>query len=219
LKILNTEKEDYHIHSLNFSDGMNTVDEIVQFAGKMGLKKIVIIDHSCAASKPLCHRSRIDRWKNVHNDVDVSFGVEADLLNERGDICATIESDERFETKVSERFIILSYHKDAYSGDKSKVADGFINAMKQYGKKINIIGHVCVDISESAAKKVILEANKHKIPLEIDGRYFLKAPELWDVLMKNADQIYINSDAHTLWEMQELRKKAIELLKKNGYLK
>jgi hypothetical protein len=35
MKVLNTIHEDYHIHSLNYSDGMNTIDEIVQYAGKI----------------------------------------------------------------------------------------------------------------------------------------------------------------------------------------
>ena len=48
VKVLNTIYEDYHIHSLNYSDGMNTVDEIVQYAGKIGMKKIIITDHSQA---------------------------------------------------------------------------------------------------------------------------------------------------------------------------
>jgi histidinol phosphatase-like PHP family hydrolase len=46
VKILNTMGEDYHMHSINYSDGMNTIDEIVQYAGKIGLKKITITDHS-----------------------------------------------------------------------------------------------------------------------------------------------------------------------------
>ena len=33
MKIINLGAEDYHMHSLNYSDGMNTVDEIVKSAG------------------------------------------------------------------------------------------------------------------------------------------------------------------------------------------
>ncbi|MCX6168152.1 MAG: PHP domain-containing protein [Ignavibacteriales bacterium] len=45
MEIINPGNEDYHIHSLNYSDGMNTVDEIVKFAGEIGLTKITITDH------------------------------------------------------------------------------------------------------------------------------------------------------------------------------
>jgi histidinol phosphatase-like PHP family hydrolase len=81
MKILNTIHEDYHIHSLNYSDGMNTIDEIVQYAGKIGMKEIAIVDHS---QVELDHdhiakknrRNFVRRRKNMHNDVKVIFGVE-----------------------------------------------------------------------------------------------------------------------------------------------
>jgi hypothetical protein len=81
MKILNTLQEDYHIHSINFSDGFNTIDEIVQFAGKIGLKKIVITDHSQAdldieGISHRCYRTTLKKRKNEYNDVDVSFGIE-----------------------------------------------------------------------------------------------------------------------------------------------
>lgn len=108
MKILNTIHEDYHIHSLNYSDGMNTVDEIVQYAGKIGMTKIVITDHSQAT---IDHdgfgfkswRSSLKRRKNVHNDVEVLFGVEGDLLDEEGNCCFDIQGKES-------EFCILSCH-------------------------------------------------------------------------------------------------------------
>gem|GEM_PF-2825544 len=32
-KIINLDQRDYHMHTSNFSDGLNTVEEIVQYAG------------------------------------------------------------------------------------------------------------------------------------------------------------------------------------------
>jgi histidinol phosphatase-like PHP family hydrolase len=60
---------------------MHTIDEIVQYAGKIGLKKIVITDHSqfLLDTKKIPRRNRrshITRRKNVHNDVEVLWGVE-----------------------------------------------------------------------------------------------------------------------------------------------
>lgn len=49
MKILNPGNSgDFHMHSINFSDGFNTIDELVIHAGKIGLKKIAITDHSQA---------------------------------------------------------------------------------------------------------------------------------------------------------------------------
>jgi len=42
--------------------------------------------------------------------------------------------------------------------------------------------------------------------------------EKLDYLLKNTNQIYINSDAHSLYEFKTVRKKAIEFLYENNYL-
>ena len=211
MKILNTEKEDYHVHSMNYSDGLSTIDEIARFAGEIGMKKIVICDHSQAlidkdqlAKKTF--RSIALRWKNVFNDVDISFGVEADVLNEKGDICSNIGGEEG-------SFLILSYHDYLFKGNKKKAADAFIKAIERYHDKINIIGHVVLGLTEQEAERVIKVANKYKIPCELNCKYFFKYPDAWGVLFRTADKVYVNSDAHTLYEIKELRKQAWNRLK------
>jgi len=52
MKLINPES-DLHTHSLQFSDGLNTIDELVWMAGKLGLKKLAITDHSDARPMPL----------------------------------------------------------------------------------------------------------------------------------------------------------------------
>jgi hypothetical protein len=37
-------------------------------------------------------------------------------------------------------------------------------------------------------------------------------------MLKNANEIYINSDAHTLYDLKESRKFAIKYLKENNYI-
>ncbi len=217
MKIINTEKEDYHLHSSNYSDGFNTVEEIVQFAGKIGMKKIVITDHSQASLDALniigkSGRWAVKRWENVHNKVDVLFGVEADLLNIKGDICSHIQN-------IEGDYIILSHHDDVFIGTQEQFTAGFIRAIEKHHDKINVIGHVCLSLEPKYAKKVILKANEYKIPLELNSRYFLKEPDRWIVLLENADRILINSDAHVLCEIKELRKKARKLLKTSKFKK
>jgi len=227
MKVLNTEKEDYHVHSLNFSDGMSTVDEIVKFAGQIGMKKVVITDHSQAAidvhseakkaSRSLLQGNK--RWFNVFNGVEVSFGVEADLLDEEGNICDHIQG-------VKGDFIILSYHYEVFKGDKKKITQAFIKAIEKHHDKINCIGHVYAFVKDTGIDitKVVACANKYKIPLEFNCRYLTSGKHMADseamkLMLYKADQIYVNSDAHTLWEFRELRKQGFKFLKENGFLK
>ncbi|MBN2052515.1 PHP domain-containing protein [Candidatus Woesearchaeota archaeon] len=235
IKILNTEKEDYHVHSLIFSDGFNTIDEMVIFAGKLGMKKLVFADHSQAAMKaeglpPKTFRTIVsdNRWQNVHNKVEVVFGVEADLLNEAGDICDEIDN------KKSD-FVILSYHKRVYTGDMSKLTQAFINAIEKHHDKINIIGHLYISILDGVdldIVRIVELANKYNIPLELNAKYLFissntkrreedvkkKTIDAIKLMLDHSDQIYVNSDAHTLYELKELRKLAFKFLKDNGYM-
>jgi histidinol phosphatase-like PHP family hydrolase len=80
--IINDQYSDYHIHSV-FSDGTATIEEIVQYAGKLGMKEIAITDHSDAmveVLKECCGitpsggaRYALNDRKNVHNKVRVIF--------------------------------------------------------------------------------------------------------------------------------------------------
>ena len=168
MKILNTIHEDYHIHSMNYSDGMNTIDEIVQYAGKIWLKKIAITDHSQAlidANKLALRNFRWSarHWKNVHNDVEVIIGIEWDILNQAGDCCFDIQW-------ITSDFLILSCHEIVYAKNNwsmEHMTEAYLNAIERYHDKIKFIGHPCkkwtaefIDI-----KKVVEAANKYHIPL------------------------------------------------------
>ena len=134
MKIINTIQEDYHIHSLNYSDWFNTTDEIVQYAAKIWLKKIVITDHSQAAmdiNKLALKnwRNTIKRRKNVHNDVEVAFGIEWDLLDEEWNCCLNIQWKES-------DFCILSCHSDIFQWDLKNITQSYINAIHKNHEKI-----------------------------------------------------------------------------------
>lgn len=202
VKVLNTIHEDYHMHSLNYSDGMNTIDEIVQYAGKIWLKKIVISDHSQIdldkhgfGSKH--YRSIIRRRKNVHNDVEVIFGVEADIIDEEGNCCFDIQG-------VESDFSILSCHNGIYEGDFKNITQAYINAIHKYHDKIKLIGHICKkNTSEYLDLEAIAEVlNQYQIPIELNcfnlniGK--TDTEKLDKLLSLIEGGVYVNSDMHAL---------------------
>lgn len=214
MKILNSEKEDYHVHSLNFSDGMNTIDELVRFAGRIGMKKLVIADHSQAALDALGWskknpREVLNRWKNIHNEVEVLFGVEADLLNEQGDICAHIQG-------IQGDFTILSYHPKIYAGDKQQLTEGYLRAIEKHHEILSAIGHLYVNCQRVDIAAVVASANHYQIPLELNCFYLVSKRDLdenaLNRVLERADRIYVNSDAHTLAELKESRKQGFRYL-------
>jgi len=226
-RIVNLDDRDYHMHSSSFSDGIPTINEIVQFAWSIWLTEIAITDHSQAAIEMFREKYNMSawstaffslkRWENVYNDVNVIFGVEWDLLDEEWNVCFNIQWHEP-------DFIILSAHKSIYKSDKETVTKWTINAIKKYHNKIKLIWHPCnnndfwqyYDI-----EKLVEVANEYNIPLEFNAKNFVRWKtdlEKLDYLLKNTNQIYLNSDAHTLYELKTVRKKAIQFLYDEWYL-
>lgn len=222
MKIINPGAEDFHMHSLNFSDGNNTIEELVHWAGKFGLTKIGITDHSQTAIDTekwarKGPRSTLKRWKNVHdNGVEVVFGVEGDLLNEAGDICDNIQGE-------TSSLLILSAHGRIYQGDPQKITEAYLKAMERYAHKITFLGHPCINYFEKYLNidTVIEAANKLQIPLEFNCCNLVYGKTNLghlDILLRKADQIYVNSDAHVLYELKTVREAGLKYLRDRGLL-
>src|SRR3989344_6187484 len=196
MQIINPGPEDYHIHSINYSDGLMTIEEIVQYAGKT-------------------YRSLIRRWKNVHNEVQVSFGIEGDLLNEDGEICDHIQG------KKSD-FLILSAHKSVYQSNPNTINQAYLKALERHHTKIAFLGHPCIrDFADYLDIEALTKnANQYNIPLEVNGANLLNNKTNKDNLRRMltlADIIYVNSDAHVLCELKTAREGAFKFLKEEGF--
>ncbi|MCB9206325.1 MAG: PHP domain-containing protein [Ignavibacteriales bacterium] len=223
MEIVNPGNEDYHMHSINYSDGLNTIDEIVKFAGEIGLKKIAITDHNQAyldarTFPRKSYRGIIKRWQNVFNNVKVEFGVEADILNSKGDVCMDIQGE------IPELIILSTHQSPPYQEDSKTITEGYLNAIERFHDKINFLGHPCsVYHGENVDIIAVTElCNKYEIPLEVNGANLATNRTNLNKLkqmLSIADQIYVNSDAHTLNELKTVRRKAFQYLRENGYIK
>ncbi|MFP4523538.1 MAG: PHP domain-containing protein [Candidatus Nanoarchaeia archaeon] len=208
--------EDYHVHSLNFSDGMNTVDEMVQFAGKIGLKKLYFADHAQIGNRQyLSFRNFINTWKNVHNDVQVGFIVEADVINKDGKVCASIGGIE------SERFL-LSFHPWRYDDNLKTATDALCKAIKMYKDRIICVAHLHSHKNDKLidVQQVVRVANECDVAVELNGNYLRDkiCEQRARILCDYANKILINSDAHHLVQLRDNKKKAMDFLQENGYL-
>ena len=214
MKVINQES-DLHVHSLQFSDGLNTIDELVQMAGRLGLKKLAIADHSDARTflPVIAYRVILSRYANVLNDVEVIFGVEGDLLNDDGDICMTIQ-------KMESEFLILSAHPDTFKGNPERITDAYLKALERHHKEIQFICHPCAYFTHTDIDRLTKAANDYGIPVEVNtsnlasGRTDMAK---LDVMITLADQIVVNSDAHSLADMTT-RAKGLDYLRAKGLL-
>lgn len=215
------------MHTSSFSDWMSSWDELVQFAGKLWLEEIAITDHSQAEIDIFREkyglyvwttaRRSVKRWKNVHNSVKVLVGVEWDLLDEDGTCCFHIQGKEG-------EFLLLSAHKDTYTWDPQLVTRATIKAIERFHDKIRCICHPCNNKDFGAyyhIEELVEAANQYHIPLECNSVNLMLGKtniEKLHVLLQRADQIYLNSDAHTLYELQEARWYAKQFLREHGYI-
>lgn len=228
MHIINPDQTgDYHMHSLNYSDGLNTIDELADWAGKFGLKEIAITDHSQAAldksglakkgHRGIVQRER--RWQNIHdNDVKVIFGVEGDILNEAGDICDTIQGQ-------TGDFLVLSLHKEVYTGDLSKVTDAYCRAIERFAGRVHVLGHPCIKgpYQQHLDIEAVTDlANQNGVALELNCANLVNGKTDFEKVCKmlaRADQVYVNSDAHTLYELKIARAVGFQFLRDNRFLK
>ncbi|MBI2103297.1 PHP domain-containing protein [Candidatus Woesearchaeota archaeon] len=224
MEIINPDGRDYHMHSLNYSDGLNTIDELVIFAGRFGLEEIAITDHSDAALKASglamkTYRGIVQkegRWQNIHNDVRVIFGVEGDILNENGDICDTIQGKEG-------DFLVLSLHKEVYQGDFSRVTEAYCRALEHFAAKIKVLGHPCIKAPYQQHLDIVAVtelANQLGVAMEFNCANLVNEKtdkKQEDKMLTRAERVYVNSDAHTLHELKTARAEGFAFLREYWY--
>lgn len=213
------------MHTASFSDGINSFDELIIFAWKIGLTEICITDHSDATRKHFekvgiysnAARWSLPSYKNVQNDVKVEFWVEWDIVNQHGDTCFTIQ------WKDSD-FCILSAHKDVYKDDPEMITQATITAIENNVERIKFIGHPTCNGQFGEyydLPRLIEAANYHQIPLELNGKSVARGKsdeQNVRYLLDNAHALYFNSDAHNLSDLQSYRPTVAKMLLNWGYI-
>lgn len=224
-KIINFDNRDFHMHTSSFSDGINTHEELVRFAGKLGFSEIIITDHSDACRERFerigifssAARWSLPSYKNVENDVKVSFGVEGDLVDKDGNTCFTIQNQES-------DFRILSAHSDVYKDDPRTITDATIKAIEKNADTIRFIGHPTCNKQFGKhydMKKLVEAANYWNIPLEINGKSVGRGKSdeaKVRYMLEHANALYFNSDAHNLSDLQTYRPTVAKMMLDWGYI-
>lgn len=192
-------KGDLHVHS-NWSDGVLTLEEIVEHGKKLGYKYIAICDHSQAAK--YAHGLTPERLKEQIKEIDqinrklkdfrLLKGVEVDILAD-----GSIDLPDEMLKKLD--IVVASIH----SGFKKNVTERIIAAIKH--PLVDIIGHPTgrlisgregydVDIDkviEAAAEYgKILELNAYYDRLDLDEFNLKKAKEKGVLISIGTDTHY-----------------------------
>ncbi|MGB9679794.1 MAG: DNA polymerase/3'-5' exonuclease PolX [Thermoanaerobacteraceae bacterium] len=200
----------FHVHT-KYSDGANTLVEMVEAARKSGYKYIGITDHSKSAfyagglkEEDLVRQwEEIDKLNNKYNDIVIFKGIESDILPD-----GSLDYEEDILKKFD--FVIASIHSN-FRMSKEEMTKRIIKAIEN--KYTTIIGHITgrlllardsyeIDIYEviEAAgyygKKIEINANPYR--LYLDWRYVKYAKE-------KGVKLAICTDAHGIEGLNDIK--------------
>ncbi|MEZ4703862.1 MAG: DNA polymerase/3'-5' exonuclease PolX [Bdellovibrionota bacterium] len=200
----------FHMHS-TYSDGRNSLEEMIQEAHRLGMSYVGVSDHSQTAvySKGLKEQDidkqhrEIDELQKRYPDVRIFKGIESDILND-----GSLDYPERVLKKFD--FVIASVHSNFSMTEEAMTRRCIAAISNPY---CTMLGHptgrlllgregFAIDlpsILEAAAnynKVVELNANPHR--LDLDWR-------MLDHARKHKVKVSINPDAHSVEGISHLR--------------
>ena len=221
---------DYHTHSV-FSDGKSTLEENAKSAQDKHLKQIAATEHGFAHITGGIKRKQVpeikERLKEINKkyNVDVLFGIEANLISADGDLDISPEEVKDYDV------VIVGYHKlfrpktfwgwfnflkpNTFRIGKSskkrieKNTEAFIKALEKYD--IDIVAHLNTGRCFVDCVKVAQAAKEHGAYIELNGkRLAFTDKEILDMAATGVKFI-IDSDAHKC-ENVGLNNKALALI-------
>lgn len=202
---------DLHTHT-NFSDGLNTVEEMVEAAKNLGYEYIGFTDHSPSIqSRGLGTvlktirdtRKKIDEINTSQKAVKVLYGYEVNILVDN-----TLALPEDILKNLD--FVVAGIHT-ALNQDKKTVTKRLLSAIEN--PYVNIIAHPSGrmlnerDPSDPDWNKIFDAARDRGVILEVNGQPnrldlpddLIKSAILWGV------KLVINSDAHSIDQLNFMK--------------
>jgi DNA polymerase (family 10) len=200
----------FHVHS-NYSDGSNTIEELVRAVRDRGWKYLGIADHSKSAAYAggltekdiLAQYDEIDRFNSANSDIRIFKGIESDILP-NGDLDYPESILQLFD------FVIASVHSN-FRLPRDEMTNRVIKAM--HNPYTTMLGHPTgrlllsrepyeIDLDRilavAAENDVIIEINSHPYRLDLDWREIKKAKSQGILLS-------INPDAHNTDGFEDYR--------------
>jgi DNA polymerase (family 10) len=200
------EKEDIKgvIHShTTYSDGLNTLEEMVEAAKELGYQYIGITDHSKSAfyanglkpDRVLEQMQAIDALNAKMNDFTILKGIESDILND-----GSLDYEEDILKQFD--FIIASVHSNLRM-DEEKATNRIIKAVEN--PYTSILGHPTGRLLLSRQgypidhKKIIDACAENGVSIELNANpYRLDLDWTWiPYATEKGVLISINPDAHS----------------------
>lgn len=201
---------DFHMHT-DWSDGRNTIRDMIEAARALGYSYIAITDHTKSSSvangntaeELLEEINEINQVARDYPDICVLKGAEVDILSD-GSL------DLPFEVLDELDWIICSIHS-GFHQDKQRITDRVISAMRTGYP--NAFAHPTGRLLgqrppyEIDLEQVIEAAREHQVRLELNASpYRLDLNDRWLRVAKEAGVgVVINTDSHNARSLEDMR--------------
>ncbi len=212
---------DSHTHTYASGHAYNTLYEQITKAKQIGLKAICNTDHAekMPGASSWVHFGNLRALPKEYEGIKIYKGVEANIINEQGDIDVKEIILDRLD------FCIASLHDIVVHFDnKEQVTNAILNAMEN--KYINVIGHLCDPTFPFDLEKVAKKASETNTAIEVNNTSlnpncyrFDKENTIINFLelcKKYNVRITTGSDSHFLDTLGDLTY-AVDILNQVGY--
>lgn len=200
----------FHVHS-QYSDGSNTIEELIEACISRGYSYLGLSDHSRTAyyagglkvDDIKRQHEEIDRLREKYSGFSIFKGIELDILPD-----GSVDYDEEVLSWFD--FTIASVHS-SFQLDEDRMTERIIKAMKN--KFVTILGHPTgrlllsrepfkINMNEiiktAVEEKVILEINANPHRLDLDWRFCKLAKE-------EGCKFVISPDAHRVEGIDDIQ--------------
>ena len=207
---------DYHTHTV-FTHGKGTIEENVLAARKKGLKQIAITEHgfdhtTYGITRGQFNEMRVEIAKvsDKYDDIDIFCGIEANLLNPKGELDIELKERKVFDV------LVVGFHKGTRIGSlknffqffvpnvlgigrysKKVIArntQSYIKAIKKYN--IDILAHLNANGCIVDPVAIATVAKEYDTYIELNGKRINFTPAEIEGMVKTGVKFVVSSDAH-----------------------
>lgn len=207
---------DYHMHT-TFSDGKNSIKEMIDTADNLGLKTICITDHIWQSSKWFNKYCELIKMNSINRNLNVLIGFEAKALDVSGNIDATEEMCNKADIRIGAIHRIPNGNilneyltREDILKNKKYAYNNWLQTTKNMIKNIDvdIIAHPCMVLKkykleqkEEDIYNLFILAQKYNKKMEISSRYKGVNDFLFNILKQYPSLITYTSygsDSHSV---------------------
>lgn len=213
LLLKNIPKSEGHIHT-TYTDGENSVQEIVEESLRQRLEQIIFTEHTefWFAKNENWFGAYVDEinffQKKYKGLIDIKLGVETPAIDFLGNIEISDEMDEKCD------YILGAAHRypgmegrrvQDLSGDEAIELEYITLMGMTRNPKLDAIAHIgatclkyCTEFPKSMIKDIIREASKNNIAIEINHHYHKPLENIIDLCIEENSKVILGSNVHKL---------------------